>query len=159
MSILRRPRRHAASPGQALVEFSLALIVFIMLLLAVFDFGRAIFMYNGVSQAAREIARATSVHPWSPISTGFLGMHQETTDAFAAQKALVPNLSFDNTGNATDDVSCVDKNGSAIAEADCKPGVHYVKVTVRAQWNAITPLLSFLGTYNLESSSSIRLPE
>jgi hypothetical protein len=57
-------RPHAVrESGQALVEFSLAFIVFVVLLMAIFDFGRGIYMFNGVSQAAREIARATSVAP------------------------------------------------------------------------------------------------
>ena len=49
--------------GQGLVEFALVLPIFLMLLLGVFDLGMAIYRMNGTSQAAREIARAASVHP------------------------------------------------------------------------------------------------
>ena len=38
--------------GQALVEFALAITVFLLLMMAIVDFGRGIYMYNGVSQAA-----------------------------------------------------------------------------------------------------------
>ena len=47
--------RHGAGRGQALVEFSLAVTVFLLLVMAIVDFGRGIYMYNGVSQAAREV--------------------------------------------------------------------------------------------------------
>ena len=69
-------RRRTASQqhGQALVEFSLAIIVFLVILMGVFDLGRGIFVYNGVSQAAREIARATAVHPYAP-GTRFADRH------------------------------------------------------------------------------------
>ena len=59
-------RRRQRSRGQALVEFALALPIFLMLMLAVFDLGRAIYMYNGVAEAARELARVTSVYPGTP---------------------------------------------------------------------------------------------
>ena len=39
-----------------------ALIIFLLLLFGVVDLGRGIYQFNGVSQAAREIARVTSVH-------------------------------------------------------------------------------------------------
>src|SRR6185369_14315679 len=60
--------------GQALVEFSLSIIIFIVMLMGIFDVGRAIFMYNGVSEAARDIARRTSVYPYSGIGgSNYLG--------------------------------------------------------------------------------------
>jgi len=61
--------------GQALVEFSLALIVFLVLLMGILDLGRGIYMFNGVSQAAREIARVTSVYPGGAT----LGTSTQTT--------------------------------------------------------------------------------
>ena len=48
--------------GQALVEFSLLLIPFLWILMGIVDLGRGIYIYNGVNQAARELARVTSVH-------------------------------------------------------------------------------------------------
>ena len=56
-------RRHGDERGQSLVEFSMVIIVFLVILMGIVDFGMAIYKYNGVSQAAREIARVTSVHP------------------------------------------------------------------------------------------------
>jgi Flp pilus assembly protein TadG len=138
---MKAPRREAR--GQALVEFSLTLLVFLMLLMAVVDMGRAIYMYNGVSQAAREIARVTSVHPGST-----LGTDTATTTVVNTQKRLIPFL-----GNPT--FSCVDVDGSAIT-ITCRSG-DQVKVTIVAPFTPITPLLQLTGTWNLSSTSSVAI--
>ena len=54
--------RRGRDRGQSLVEFSLVLIPFLLILMGIIDLGRGIYTYNGVAQAARELARVTSVH-------------------------------------------------------------------------------------------------
>ena len=49
------------SAGQALAEFALVFPIAILILLAVFDVGRAVFAYNGLTNAAREGARLAAV--------------------------------------------------------------------------------------------------
>lgn len=129
--------------GQALVEFSLSVLIFLVLALSLFDFGRAIYMYNGVSQAAREIARTASVEYSVTV-----GSSQAVTDTVAVQKTLVPAL-----GNPVFD--CVDANGVSQPLDACESEKDYVKVTVSAPYTPVTPLLSFLGSFNLTSSSTI----
>ena len=48
--------------GQALVEFALVFPIAILVLMAVFDVGRAVFVYNGLTNAAREGARLAAVN-------------------------------------------------------------------------------------------------
>ena len=55
-------RRQGRSRGQALVEFALVFPIIVLLLLAMFDFGRAIFLYNGLTNAAREGVRLAVVN-------------------------------------------------------------------------------------------------
>jgi hypothetical protein len=146
-----RLRRHRADGGrgQTLAEFALALPIFLFILMAVFDFGRAIYMYNGVSQASRELARATSVHrcAGSPCT---LGSSAESQAVLATQKSLIPNLQ-----NPT--YSCVDIDGSAINSATtCLPG-NQVKVRIVARYSPITPLLGLAGTWDLQSTSSVSI--
>lgn len=121
------------SQGQALVEFSFALIVFLSLLMGIFDLGRGIYLFNGVSQAAREVARVTTVHRGSgcpPACTS-----PETVAVIGVQKALVPLLQ-DPT------FSCVDEAGVPKANAGCAPG-DGLRVTAFAPYTALTPLLGF----------------
>src|SRR4051812_25605888 len=48
--------------GQALVEFALIIPIFLLLLVAVFDLGRAVFSFNSLTNAAREGARMAIVN-------------------------------------------------------------------------------------------------
>ena len=119
-----------------------------MLLMAVFDLGRAIYMYNGVAEAARELARVTSVHPGTP---GALGSTANTAAVLAAQKALVPSL-----GNPT--FTCVDIDGSSVTDT-CVAGMQ-VKVVIQAPFAPVTPVVSLLvGTLTLASSSTFSIQQ
>ena len=140
-------RRRQRGRGQALVEFALALPVFLMLLMAVFDLGRAIYMYNGVAEAARELARVTSVYPGTP---GALGSTPQTAAVLATQKALIPAL-----GDPT--FTCVDIDGSSITET-CVAGMQ-VKVVIVAPYTPVTPGLSLVGTLALASSSTFSIQQ
>jgi hypothetical protein len=50
------------SRGQALVEFALVIPIFLLLSVALFDMGRAVFAYNTLTNAAREGARMAIVN-------------------------------------------------------------------------------------------------
>ena len=58
---MRRLRQLGRSRGQALVELALALPVLLLIFMGLFDFGRAVFAYNSLSNAAREGARVAIV--------------------------------------------------------------------------------------------------
>ncbi len=139
----------ARERGQALVEFSLTLIIFLVLLMAIVDLGRGIYMFNGVSQAAREIARATSVHPGATFGTS-----TETTAVVNTQKRLIPSLS-----NPTFQCVDIDDSSVALVSGQCPAGKGYrVKVTIVAPYTPVTPVLGLVGTWNMSSTSSVQLP-
>ena len=142
MRALRRPRER----GQALVEFSLSIVIFLVLMMAIVDLGRGIYMFNGVSGAAREIARVASVHP----GTTFGG--PEITAVVNTQKRIIPNL-----GNPT--FSCVDIEGAPGLNllGECPTGAQ-VTVTIVAPYSPVTPVMGLLGTWNMQSTSSVRIP-
>jgi Flp pilus assembly protein TadG len=131
------------SPGQSVVEFAIGIVVFLLLLLGIVDFGRAVYQLSGVSQAAREIARTTSVHPGAT-----LGDSTETAATVAVQRRLVPGL-------AVSGYACVDLGGTAVA-GTCKPG-HWVRVTVNSRFDPSMPLLTFFGPITLTSSGSAEI--
>jgi Flp pilus assembly protein TadG len=130
--------------GQALVEFSLAIVVFLFLMMAIFDFGRAIMQYNGVAQAAREIARVTAVHEGSDFTTSG-GRSAQTNAVIATQKQLVPYLQ-DPT------ITCVLIDGTE-KTSQCEEG-DWINVVIHAPYTPVTPLLGLTGTWNLFSSST-----
>jgi len=130
--------------GQALVEFSLALTVFLMLIMGIVDFGRAIYQYNGVAQAAREIARVTAAHEGTDFTTD-AGRSDETKAVIATQMNLIPNLQDPV-------IKCVDIDGTVIT-GHCVQG-KWINVYINAPYTPITPLLGLTGTWNLFSAST-----
>jgi Flp pilus assembly protein TadG len=60
--VFRRRRHGSRDRGQALVEFALVIPIFLLLLTALFDMGRAVFAYNTLTTAAREGARIAIVN-------------------------------------------------------------------------------------------------
>ncbi|NJD27676.1 MAG: pilus assembly protein [Chloroflexi bacterium] len=145
MKLMRRTHRARRSEsGQALVEFSLAIIPFLLLVMALFDLGRAVYTYNGLSEAAREIARVTAVYAGLP-----LGTTTETANRVAVQQALVP-------GMGTPTFECVTVDGSASSNDPCRSG-DYVRVTLSTTYTPVS-LLGLGGPINLSSSASIRIP-
>ncbi len=137
-------RRRGEPRGQGLVEFSLAIIIFLAVFVGIVDMARAVFTFNGVSEAAREITRETSVHP----GTGAIGTSPETVAMVTTQRGLVQNLSVTS-------YSCVDLAGDAVA-GTCKPG-DWVRVSVEATFTPVMPLLTALGPIVLSSVSSAEI--
>jgi Flp pilus assembly protein TadG len=134
-------RRTAA--GQSLVEFALAVMIFLVLLMAVIDGGRAVYQLNGASEAARELARATSVHPGS-----VLGSSAETAAVLSVQTRLVPGLTVLS-------YTCVDIEGATVTTT-CHSG-NWVRIAVRSRFTPVTPVLSLLGAIDLHSTASARI--
>jgi Flp pilus assembly protein TadG len=58
--------RRRSSRGQGLVEFALVIPIFLLVLVAIFDLGRAVFAYNTLTNAAREGARIAIVNQYKP---------------------------------------------------------------------------------------------
>jgi len=132
-----------------MVEFALAIIVFLVLAMGIFDFGMAIYKYNGVSQAAREIARVASVHQGSLA----FGVSNEITAVVATQRTLIPGLS-----GPTFACQAVDGTAVPLQNNRC-PSTGFVNVTITAPYRAATPLLGLLGTWTMKGSSSAQIQQ
>jgi hypothetical protein len=114
------------------------------ILIGLVDLARGAFLYNGVSDAAREIARVTSVHP----GTSGVGSSDETAAAVTHERALVPGLTV--TG-----YDCIDISGAAVT-GECQPG-DWVKVSVRTSFSPILPVLAAFGPINFSTASSAKI--
>lgn len=152
---LRKPRQR----GQALVEFSLSILIFIVMLMGIFDVGRAIFMYNGVSEAAREIARRTSVYPYPAVANADnLGDSDQTKATIETQLDLVPGMNPVPYG--APNFKCVDIAGNPSTSDKCGQGENedYVQVMVTATYQPLT-LLGITGPITLQSTSTAAFPK
>ncbi len=134
-----------------MAEFAVVLIPLLILFMGIFDLGRAIYMMNGTAEAAREIARVTSVHPYDTCCD--LGSSSRAQAVVGTQRGTIPSLVI----NTSSDVTCVDVTDVAIADASCRSG-NFVKVRVRAQFQPITPIVAMFGSHTLESISRVKIP-
>lgn len=161
MNAVTRFRTRERSRGQALVEFSLSIIVFLVMLMGIFDLGRAIFAYNGVSEAARDIARRAAVYPYSAVFTDNddLGSSDQVQATIDTQMALVPGMVRPGIGSP--DFICVDIEGNPSANSQCSRGDYkdYVRVTVSAIYQPITPLVGVFGPITITASSTASFPK
>jgi Flp pilus assembly protein TadG len=141
---VRPPRR--CDRGQSLVEFALILPVLLLILMGIFDFGRAVFAYNSVSEAARNGARVAIVN-------------QTLADIclVAAGRAVglgLPTTCAANGNAGTQGVWVTDATAgtaTSCAKVNCLQ-----KVKVTYQFKPITPIIGrFLGPINLTSSSTV----
>jgi Flp pilus assembly protein TadG len=67
-----------AMRGQALIEFAIVVTMFLLLVFAIFDFGRVIWANNSLANAAREAARYAIVHGGSKTNTCPVGPFDAT---------------------------------------------------------------------------------
>jgi Flp pilus assembly protein TadG len=122
--------KRRASRGQSLVEVAFVLPVLLLILMGIFDFGRAIFAYNAIANAAREAARVAIVDQNNALVVA---------EGKRAAIGLDP-VKVDVTFPAP---SC--------AKIGCT-----ATVTVQTQWQPITPIIgSIFSAIDLESTTSM----
>jgi len=146
------PRDHER--GQTLVEFSLALIPFLFLLMGVVDLGRVIYTNNAVAQAARELARTTSVHQCTGPCTSAT-WSADTLETFNGQRALVPGLA--SSGVTIDCVDVADTAVTVAAGKFCPPG-NYIRVTTSVAIGLVTPIIPVPNPFTVSSTAHVQVP-
>jgi Flp pilus assembly protein TadG len=129
--------------GQALVEFSLAIMVFLVIIMGIIDVSRLVYQYNGVAEAARSLAREASVHPGTT-----LGNSAEMASVLATQRLLVQGL-------GTPTYTCIDLSGATVS-GTCQPG-NWAKVTISSSFYPVTPLATILGSISLSAAASAKI--
>jgi Flp pilus assembly protein TadG len=155
---LRRPRLRRNAAGQGLVEFSLVLIPFLFLLMGIVDLGRGIYINNAVAEAAREIARVTSVHPCtgSPCTA----YSAETLAAISTQKGMVPGMT---DSSVVIDCTDIADNQIVVASGSYCPAMSddqptFVRVKISVPFSVLTPLIPVPKDFTLGSISHIQIP-
>lgn len=140
---LRRVRGGSAGHGQALAEFALAIPLVLLLLVAVFDVGRAVFAYNAITNAAREGARLAIVN--QDVTSV-----RARTAGQASGIATTSDVSVAFIESATGD-PCTGTGGNPALAIGCS-----AHVTVTASWRAITPLIgNIIGPLTFSAAASL----
>jgi Flp pilus assembly protein TadG len=148
VAVGHRPReRRAPVRGQGLVEFALVLPILVLMLMGIFDLGRAIYAFNTIADAARTGSRVAIVD--QNLSTDCTVV-PATAKCAAADQAVALGINADSvvlTFRAHDlDGPCDPVLINCIAE-----------VTVPYAFVAATPIIgNLVGT--LTMTSTTRLP-
>ncbi len=128
-----------AARGQGLVEFALALPIFILILFGLFDLGRAVLGFNTISNASREAVRVAIVNQ---------------TPADVEAEAIKQAVSLDTTPA---DVTIVygDPDGTGTCSAPIGIGC-LASVTVHYEFTAATPVIGqLIGTFTMTSTTEM----
>jgi hypothetical protein len=129
-------KRRGNQLGQSAVEFALIMPVLVLILMGVFDFGRAFYAYSVVANAAREGAR--------------VGIFSAATDA---QIRAAVRQYWVGLGTVSD-------SSITISPAEKRLSGELIEVAVRYEFVPITPVIdAFLpgGKIALASSSIMRV--
>lgn len=134
--------------GQTLVEFALVLPTFVLLLLGIFDLGRAVYAYNTINNAAREAGRLAIVDQ-TVADVQAHGAQHASSLAIAAGDIVV-----DFRDSATPDTadSC-DSDVGTQAVVGC-----YAVVRVPYEYTAATPIIGGLvGVIDMVGETRFRV--
>lgn len=136
---MRRLLRRTAADGQSMVEFALIVPIFVLVLLGLFDVGRAVYAYNTVNNAAREAGRLAIVDQYED---------HVLDEAVAAASGI---------GVVRDDVTVEYQlpDGSQCADVGDNDIVRCVAVvTVPYRYEAATPIIGrILGQITIQGQS------
>ena len=141
---MRRLRALRQQRGQALVEFSLVGILFVLLALGTIDTARAVWNYNALSEATREGARYAIVHgsqsadPSGPSSTHYTAPSTDTKVTQAVQQF--------SSGLSSSKLTVLSQWLDSSNQAGKR-----VKVTSQYQFK---PFFNFVGAFTFTMSSS-----
>ena len=133
----RQPRTSMKQPsrrgrGQGLVEFALVLPILLLVIFGIIDFGRAVYAYNTIGNAARTGGRVAIVSQTA-----------SSIQAAAINQAVA-------LGTRPSDVTTTYSCGSSYA-IGC-----IASVTVKYQFHAITPIIGQIWqTINMESTTQL----
>ena len=116
--------------GQALVEFALLIPLMLLLLVAVFDMGRAVFAYNSITNAAREAARLAIVNQDAT------SIQQRGISQTAIGETAAPNLTV-TFRKAIPNVDPLTNPVCTPIEIDCIAVVRY-----QTTYRPITPIIN-----------------
>jgi Flp pilus assembly protein TadG len=165
-------RGRRGSRGQALLEFSLIIPIFLVMLMGIVDVGRAIWAQNSLAAAAREGARFAIVHGGSDATLCPVGPTARTDIPAASASCPYPSpsrqaikdavMAAANAGGTSltvtvcygagcsGDVDAIVGGSSAVNSRNTP-----VTVAVTSQINLITPSLLGMSGFGISSATTM----
>jgi Flp pilus assembly protein TadG len=125
--------------GQSLVEFALVIPIFVLVLMGIFDLGRAVYAYNTANNAAREAARLAIVDQTQT------DVEQRAMQHGVGLGLSVSDITIDYRSSNTPDTA----SSCATLQIGC-----LANVRIDYGWTAATPIIgNLVGTINIVGES------
>ena len=144
--------------GATMVEFAIVAGLFFLIVMGIFDFGRAILYYNMLSNAAREGARAGIARPPLPLRLPPNRLTENEICAVAGAATNLPDVGYPVSGCGTFgslDVAVPQLGSWQTGDADTDP----LRVTLTYRFSPITPLIGAIvapsGNLAISASSTM----
>ena len=161
MSILRRRYTNRGARGQALTEFALVMPIIMLVLVGMFDIGRAVYSYNTIANAAREGARVAAVNQLDPPDANSscaesMPIEDQSNPRWSTRACTAASAVSLGLTPADVTVSYSSPPGTTLS---CSPTLHVgciASVSVSYTWTAITPIISnLMGPLTFSANSQI----
>ena len=158
--LLQRRTRRGASRAQAMVEFALALPIFLLVVYGLLEVGRLIFMVAAVATASREGVRYASAWGVNAASTrqyqdctGIRNAAKNTGFLLGLQNSSI-RIGYDSGPSTTYKEYCnLDSYGQIKDTTTSLGPCNRVVVTIKATYQPILPLFVPLTTKNMSSTT------
>ena len=138
-----------------MVEFALIVPIFVLVMVGIFDVGRAVFAFNTINQAAREAARLAIV------DQTVLHIKDEAIESSVSLGVQAADVLVDFRDRDTPEIGRVVHG--PVAGRSPIPTLHsivdcFAVVRVQYDWNAATPFLgALMGTIGMEGESRFQV--
>jgi hypothetical protein len=134
--------------GQTLVEFVLILPIFLLLIMALFDIGRAVLYYAVLNNAAREGTRYAVVQEYAPYTSGTA---YNCADAIPAVYGSICQEVRDGFAGISD----LQRSTIIITHSENTNEDPILKIVVTLGFQPITPGLNLIGDFTLAADSQM----
>lgn len=155
-------RPYKITSGQSLIEFALILPLLLLLVMGLFDIGRAIFYYASLNTAVREGTRIAIVQPDCGYrsnpgactggyleSSPFFCTNVTSTTSIANKKICSEILNrFLIMGNLTSSTIRIERTVPNVGDPK-------IKIEIEFLFKPITPLISLIGNLTLRVNSQM----
>jgi Flp pilus assembly protein TadG len=141
---MRLPKRQRQD-GQGLTEFALIMPIIVLILMGIFDFGRAVYAYNTIADAARTGGRVAIVDQDLDTDCTLVPV---TAPCAAANQAVALGITADQVS--------INFHKRNLPDECSPPAIDCVaEVTVPYQFTAITPIIgNIIGPISMSSTTA-----
>ena len=100
------PRKHSER-GQSMVETALILLVYLMILIGIIDFGQVLYFHQSLVERARAAARYGAIHPTDTTGIQNMAVYNVSTYSGGAPPAILGGMTTSMVDVQNPDVNTV----------------------------------------------------